>query len=74
MTITFATFTDRPVDPIPPVSSLALHALWVVLSVLLICVLAWSGIIWVSALMSASEVYVEGIDPVLPEYYSGFGR
>lgn len=71
-------FYDAPIELHLPALSLskllALPKLFVLLSILVLGVVFWSGFAWTAAqvgsLVSTDIAsYVEGIDPVLPHYY-----
>ena len=83
-TLAMKVFLGAPIKLDPPLlSSKRLTAfamrLLVFTGILLIAALSWSGLAWLvdytaSVLVSYQAVYVEGMDPVLPEYYAGWGR
>lgn len=57
----------------------AVPKLFVLLTILVLGVVFWYCIAWMgtqvtSQVASYNAVFVEGMDPVPPEYYSGFGR
>lgn len=76
-------FPGAPITLFLPVVSvskvLAIPKLFVLLSILVLGVVSWYCIAWMGTqfvfhIASDNAVFVEGMDPVLPEYYSGFER
>ena len=77
-------FLGAPIELEPPALSykraMALVGrLLVIAGVLLIATVFWGAMAWLTdqiplVIASYQAVYVEGMDPVLPEYYSGWGR
>ena len=66
-----------PIIPLPNIS--AIPKLFVLLTILVLGVVFWYSFAWMGTQMtfqvaSYNAIFIEGIDPVLPEYYSGFGR
>lgn len=63
MTTTFSIFLGAPMERDSPVCSLALHALLVVLSILVLGIVFWA-VVWLALgfLVSGPAIYVEGIN------------
>ena len=76
-------FADPPAGFIPHVNSIhyfsTVPKMFVLLAILVLGAVFWYGIASVGDQLTFqvtgyNAAFVEGIDPVLPEYYNGFGR
>ena len=77
-------FLGAPIELEPPALSherviAFVGRLFVLAGILFIAAVFWGALTWFAeqiplVIASYQAVYVEGIDPVLPEYYSGWGR
>lgn len=83
-TLAMKMFLGAPIELDPPLVSskwlLGLAGRFLIFTaILLIAVVFWGAVAWcveqVPAIIASYQaVYVEGMDPVLPEYYAGWGR
>ncbi len=76
-------FADTPTAHFPQIAPfpkvLAVPKLFALLTILVLGAVFWYSIAWLGTQVTFQfagydAVFIEGIDPVLPEYYSGFGR
>lgn len=83
-TLAMKMFLGAPIELEPPALSFErlmafAGRLAVLVGVLFVAAAFWGTMAWVvdqipMVIASYQAVYIEGMDPVLPEYYSGWGR